>query len=72
MDTKHQPGFCLCGKLSKQVTPPLSGMANASMDVNNTSLALFLTGLLPPGLHTHYHLICSGIQGAELIILCFF
>ena len=72
MDSKPQPGFCLCGELSEQVIPPLSGMANAGMDVNNISLALFLTGRLLPGLHTHYHLICSGILGAELIFLCFF
>lgn len=71
MDSKPQPGFCLCGELSEQVIPALSGMANAGMDVNNTSLALFLIGRLPPGLRTHYHLICSVILGAELIVLCF-
>ena len=71
MNSKPQPGFCLCGELSEQAISALSGMANAGMDINNTSSALFLTGRLPPGLHTHYHLICSGILGAELIVLCF-
>lgn len=51
--------FASVAAWQKQVMLLLSGTANTGMDINNTNLTLLLTGIILPGLHTQYCLICS-------------